>query len=83
MCLRNDDLLLQAEHHGVVCSSKFCVCVVLYVLHRDGCAINLHHDQDVLVASFGSGGELPGLVRKHCVTDVIDFSVDVAHLLTL
>ena len=78
----NDACLLQAQHHCAVCSCKFCICAVLDGLYHDGIAINLHHENDILVASFGSGGELPGLFRKHCVAVVIYFSVDVPHFLT-
>ena len=80
--MRNDSRLLQAQHHGAVLSCKFRVCAVLDGIYHDGIAINFHHDHDVLVASFLSGGELTSLFRKHCVADVIDFSVDVSHLLT-
>ena len=61
----------------------FCVRAVLERLHQDGIAINIHHVHDVLVALFESDGELARLVGKHCVANVLDFSVDVEHLLAL
>ena len=54
--------------------------MVLGGLQQDGIAISIHHDHDVLVALFVSGGELTGLIGKHCIANVIDFSVEVAHL---
>ena len=67
----------------MICSCKFHVCAITDGLHQDVVAINFHQDNDVLVALLGSGGELPCLVRKYCVADVLDFSVDVSNFLTL
>ena len=65
----------------MICSCKFRVYAILDGLHQDGVAVNFHHDHYVLVALSGSGGELPCLVRKYCVADVIYLSVDVLHFL--
>ena len=55
--------------------------MLLEGIHKDGIAINLHHDHDVLVAAFGYCWELTGMIGKHCVANVVYFSVYVVHLL--
>ena len=82
MLLGNDTSTLQPKHHSAVCSCYLCVRAVLGGLHQYGIAINIYHDHDVLISSFGYGGELTRLVGKNCVANVVDFSVYVAHLLS-
>ncbi len=75
--------LFEREQECVVCLYHLGILAVLHWFHKDGVAVDFHHNHDVFVSMKSLDGELACLVREHGFVYHVHLGVHIENLLAM